>query len=100
MVGSITSVVDNAIKLGDLVSTSPTSTPVKDSGKAQPSLSGTIEYTRTRTNALTGFRDEQKIRIDVQGAELQHLDENLRDVFRQDNVKIPKSEETLSIPRM
>ena len=51
-------------------------------------------------DALTGFRDEKRIRFDIQGHELQGLDQSLRDLFRQDKVNITKAEEVVSIPRL
>jgi hypothetical protein len=95
--GLITSIVGNAIKLGSMTSST---SPVNGSGQPDLPYKATLEYTKSREDALTGYHEEQRLRLEIQGQQLQQLDTNLRDLFKNEGVKIPKAEETLSIPRL
>lgn len=96
--GLITSIFDNAIKLGSVSSSA--SGAVKDTGQPDLPYKATVEYTKSRTDALTGYHEEQRLRLEIQGQQLQQLDGSLRDVFKKDGVQIPKAEDNLSIPRL
>ncbi len=57
-------------------------------------------YTRSRTVALSGYHDEQRLCRELQGRELQNLNGSLRNLFKQDKTPIPKADEVLSIPQL
>ena len=92
-IGTITAVLNAADKLGAFQSSK--AGPVRTDAKPEANFSATIEYSKTRTNELTGSYEEQKIRIQLQGDQLQKLDGALRGVFDKDGIRIPKAEDPL-----
>jgi hypothetical protein len=92
-IGAITAVLNAADKLGAFQSSK--AGPVRTDAKPEANFSATIEYSKTRTNELTGSYEEQKIRIQLQGDQLQKLDGALRGVFDKDGIPIPKAEDPL-----
>jgi hypothetical protein len=92
-IGAIAAVLNAADKLGAFQSTA--AGPVRTDAKPQANLSATIEYSKTRVNELTGSYEEQRIRIQLQGEQLQKLDGTLRDIFQKDGVPIPKAQDPL-----
>jgi hypothetical protein len=92
-IGAITAVLNAADKLGAFQSSKAGA--VRTDAKPEANLSATIEYSKTRTNELTGSYEEQKIRIQLQGDQLEKLDGTLRGIFQKDGVPIPKADDPL-----
>lgn len=92
-ISTITSVLSAADKLGAFRSTK--AGPVRTDANPEANLGATIEYSKTRTNELTGSYEEQKVRIQLQADQLQGLDGTLREIFQKDGVPIPKAEDPL-----
>jgi hypothetical protein len=92
-ISAIGAVLNAADKLGAFQST--TAGPVKTDAKPQANLGATIEYSKTRINELTGSYEEQRVRIQLQGDQLQKLDGTLRGIYQKDNIPIPKAQDPL-----
>jgi hypothetical protein len=64
-----------------------------DAGTPEEDLPERIKLTQKRITATEGVYKQQRITIDMQAKDLQTMDQMLREIFKNDNVPIPKADE-------
>jgi hypothetical protein len=86
-VAVVTHTVQTAIENGDLVSTHNSGVRLKSEGK--PSTAW-MEYSKKETDLLTGRSREERLRLELKGADLQTRSREVRETFQKKGITVPE----------
>ncbi len=88
----IIGLIGSAVQTGALVCSQKPEVPPRTDAEPPVPLREIFEYTRTKIDGWTGNVEQQKVRIEQQGRDLQRRNDELSQVFREGNTSIPDAD--------
>jgi len=95
---TLSGIVQNAITVGALTSSTNSNASVKSDGGPAADWKASLEYSRRETDNLRGLEREQRFRLDLKFKSLQDLDSQLKTLFDKSRPTIPPPQSGLRMP--